>query len=146
MVTDGMFSAMTEEDMAPAAKIAEDELETFSAPIPTTALWVREEKIRAGELGGITAFLFFSDATTARETAERAREVEGFERIILNLRDDTSLGPEANTLPYRAVVELTAPSVTRLVSTIGAMGGGLLRQSDVAVVTREAVLWNRLAG
>lgn len=144
MVTDGMFSGMTDEDTAPAAKIAEDELETFSAPIPTTSLWVREEPVRAGELGGITAFLFFSDAATARETAERAGKVEGFQRVILNLRDDESLGPESNTLPYAAVVELSASSVPRLAAAIG--GDGLLAASDLAVVTREAVLWNRLAG
>jgi hypothetical protein len=145
MVADGMFSGLTEEDMAPAAKIAEDELETFSAPIPSTSLWVREEAIRTGELGGITAFLFFGKAAPARETAERAGDVDGFERIILNLRDDVSLGPEANTLPYEAVVELSASSVPTLAAAVGANGGDLLSGSDLAVVTREAVLWNRLA-
>jgi hypothetical protein len=145
MVADGMFTGMTEEDMAPAAKIAEDELETFSAPIPSTSLWVQEEAIKRGELGGITAFLFFADASTARETAERARDFDSLDRIILNLRDDDSLGPEANTLPYEAVVELSAASVPTLAAAIAADGGDLLPASDLAVVTREAVMWNRLA-
>ena len=144
MITDRMFSGMSEEDMAAALKIAEDELETFSAPIPTTSLWVREDKIKTGELGGITAFLFFGDAAAARETAERARGEEGLERITLNLRDDESVGPDANTLPYAAVVELSASRVTTLVASIGTDGEGLLSKSDLTVVTRDAVLWDRL--
>lgn len=146
MVRDEMFSEMNEDDAAGSAKMAEDELETFSAPIPTVSLWVREEHITAGELGGITAYLFFKSAATAREIAERARHAAGLNRIVLNLRDDGLLGPEANTLPYAAVLELSASSVPTLAAAIESNGGGLVAASDLAVVTRAAVLWDRLQG
>ena len=55
MVTDDMFTRMTEADMPGALAMAEDELETFAGPIPEVSLWVREERIKPGELGGITA-------------------------------------------------------------------------------------------
>jgi len=144
MIRDEMYSEMNEEDMAGATLIAADELETFSAAIPTVSLWVKEEHIRAGELGGISAYLFFENPSNAREIAERASEAEGFNRIILNLRDDERLGPEANTLPYGAVVELSASSIPSLATAVRSNGDGLLPASNVAMVTREAVLWNRL--
>lgn len=143
MTSDEMFNAMTEEDMAGSARMAADELETFSAPIPTVSLWVNEERIRAGELGGITAFLFFGEMEAARETALRALDAEGLNRITLNVRDS---GPLAamNTLPYEAVVELSAPSVSSLSGALESNGEGLLPAADLAVVTREAVLWDRM--
>ncbi len=143
MIRDAMFKEMTEEDMAAGQAIAQDELETFSAPIPTVSLWVKEERIRAGELGGITAYLFFERDKTAREIAERARDITGLNRITLNLRSD-DLRPESNTLPYRAVVELSASSVPALAAAVGAEDNALLAAADVAVVTRDAVLWDRL--
>ena len=144
MIREEMFSEMTEEDTAGAMRLAEDELETFSAPIPTASLWVSEEYIKAGELGGITAYLFFENAATAREIAERSAGVTGLNRITLNTRNDSARGPETNTLPYAAVVELSASSVSTLAAAIGSTRDGLLAASDLAVVTREAVLWDRL--
>lgn len=140
MVTDDMFTSITDDDMPGAMAMAQDELETFSGPIPEVSLWVSEEHIKPGELGGITAFLFFTDASTARGIAERASDAPQLNRIILNLQDDSRGGPEANTLPYRAVVELSASNVPDL----EAAASELLGDADVAVVTREAVLWDRL--
>lgn len=143
MVNDTMFTGMTEEDLPGALAMAEDELETFSGPIPEVSLWVSEEHIVAGALGGITAFLFFTDATTARECAGRARGATGLHRVILNHRDDRTLGLQANTLPYQAILELAAASVPALVDAINAHEG-LLEAADLAVLTREAVLWDRM--
>jgi hypothetical protein len=143
MIRDAMFKEMTEEDAAAGQAIAQDELETFAAPIPTVSLWVKEERIRAGELGGITAYLFFQSDATARDIADRARDIAGLNRITLNMRND-DLGPESNTLPYRAVVELSASSVPTLAAAVGTTKRGLLPAADLAVVTRDAVLWDRL--
>lgn len=143
MLSEEMYAGMTDADMEGAMQMAEDELETFSAPIPTTSLWVSEEHIRRGELGGITAFLFFADADSARTIAEGARETTGLNRITLNLRDD-SRGTDSNTLPYQAVVELSASSVPALAAALEAQWQDMLSASEVAVVTREAVLWDRL--
>jgi len=143
MVDDAMFSGMTDEDMPGAMKMVEDELETFSGPIPEVSLWVNEERIVPGELGGITAFLFFEDAAAARDCAERVRGAADLHRVILNTRDDNTVGAEANTLPYAAVLELSASGTGALVDAVKA-DQGLLEAADVAVVTREAVLWDRM--
>ncbi len=140
MVTDDMFASMTDDDMPGAMAMAQDELETFSGPIPGVSLWVSEQHFKPGELGGITAFLFFTDASTARGIAERAGDAPQLNRVILNLQDDSRGGSEANTLPYSAVVELSASNVPDLEAAASA----LLGDADVAVVTREAVLWDRL--
>lgn len=144
MVSDDMFTAMGEADMPGAQQMAADELETFAGPIPQVSLWVQEEQLRAGELGGITAFLFFRDAAAARGVADRARNAAGLHRITLNLRDDNRLGPEANTLPYAAVLELAAPAVPALADAVQPGTDNLLERADVAVVTRAAVLWDRI--
>ena len=142
-VRDGFFSDMTQEDGLGAQRMAEDELETFSGPIPESALWVQEEKIKPGEPGGIAAYLFFEDAVIARRIAEKAAPVDAATRVILNTRDDKAQGPGANTLPFSSVVEISAPAVALLAGVIDQAGGGLLHDADLAVVTREAVLWHR---
>jgi hypothetical protein len=145
VLRDDAFAAMSEEDVSGARTMAEDELETFAAPIPTTALWVEEERLREGELGGMTAYLFFANDAGARQVAERALAAGGLNRIVLNGRhDDGPLGPGANTLPYQAVVELSASDVPTLAKAVGPEREGVLAESDLAMVTREAVLWNRL--
>ncbi len=145
MVRDDMFAAMNDEDVVGAQRMAEDELETFSAPIPTTSLWVDEERLVDGPLGGITAFLFFATEASARELAERARTGGGWSRLVLNVRQDEGpLGPAANTLPYEAIVELSAGDLLSLGRAARGGGDGWLSTADVSVVTREAVLWDRL--
>jgi hypothetical protein len=145
VVADEMFEGMTEQDVAGAMAMAEDELETFSTAIANVSLWVREEVLKPGELGGITAYLFFDTAADARRTAEQASEQSGFNRVTINERDDVSLGPEMNTLPYAAIVELSATSIPALTSALSSDGDGLLSSSSLSVVTREAVLWDRLS-
>lgn len=141
MVRDEMFAEMGEADGAGAQLMAADELETFSAPIPTTSLWVEEERIVDGELGGITAFLFFADAERGREVAVGAG---GLHRVVLNRRQECGpLGGAMNTLPYQAVVELSAVDLPGLAAAVGP-DGKLLSEAEVAVVTREVVLWDRL--
>ena len=90
------------------------------------------------------AYLFFTDPASAREVAERSGDAAGLNRVVLNLRDDESHGPGANTLPYAAVVECAAPDLSTLESSLCGGGTNLLEGADLAVVTREAVLWNRL--
>jgi len=145
MLGDEAFAHRTELDAAESRAIAADELETFAAPIPTSSLWVDEERLRNGDLGGATAFLFFADGARAREVATRAGSASGLSRIVLNARrDDAPLGPGANTLPYQAIVELSACDIGTLAAAVGSVGSRLLAESDVAVVAREAVLWHRL--
>ncbi len=146
MVRDEMFTGMTEDDMPGAMKMAEDELETFSGPIPEVSLWVSEESLKDGELGCVTAFLFFRDAVAARTGAAKARDVAGLNRVVLNLRDDSRVGPGGNTLPYMAVVELSAQNVPELEKAVNPVSGNLFAEADVAVVTRPAVMWDRITG
>lgn len=49
-----------------------------------------------------------------------------------------------NTLPFDAVVEVSATDLDALRAVLSRSGGAGLVQADVAVVTREAVLWDRL--
>ncbi len=142
---DDAFAAMDEADMEGAMRMAADELETFSCPIPEVSLWVTEERIKPGVLGGITAFLFFKDMDVARAASEKAGQIEGLNRVTLNLRDDKTVGNHANTLPYAAVLECSAYSVAILEQVLGRGEDSLLRTADLAVVTREAVLWDRLS-
>ena len=144
MVRDDAFDAHPP-DAAEARRIAQDELETFSAPIPTTALWVNEERVLEGDLGGATAFLFFAGLETAREVGKRALASGGFDRITVNVRnDDRPFGPRQNTLPYAAIVELSAPRIASLVRALAGEHASLLSAADPAVITREVVFWDRL--
>lgn len=143
MLRDATFDEMTGEDNISSALMAADELETFSAPIPSTSLWVDEETIKAGEHGGITAFLFFADASMAEAAAARVHDATGLERVILNRTSETMA--TMNTLPYTAVLELSAPNLSLLSAALQANDRKLLATSDLTVVTREAVLWDRLA-
>ena len=144
MVRDDAFEAHPP-DAAEGERIAKDELETFSALIPTTTLWVNEERVLEGELGGATAFLFFRDLEAARDVGRRALAAGGFDRITVNVRsDDRPFGPGANTLPYDAIVELSAPRIASLVEALAGEHAGLLSGADPAVITREVVYWDRL--
>ncbi|MCA9512374.1 MAG: hypothetical protein KC560_16815, partial [Myxococcales bacterium] len=132
-VRDDAFAAMTPDDIAGAKTMAQDELETFSAPIPTTALWVDEERLLDGEFGGIAAYLFFADEVSARAAAALALASGALHRIVVNRRRDAGpFGPQADTLPYGAIVELAASSVDALTNALGAGNAGLVAAADVA--------------
>lgn len=83
-----------------------------------------------------------------RESLELDGDSDPFQpglRVVLNRRrDDGPLGPGANALPYEAIVERSACDVPTLTAAVGSDGDGLLSEADVAVVTREAVRWDRL--
>jgi hypothetical protein len=145
MVKDDTFTGgYGPEDLGAAQIMLKDELETFSAPIPTVSLWVREERLKSGELGGKAAYLFFSDIDRARAAAEHHRHDDRLDRVILNVKsDDPNLGPMQSTLPYLAILELSASSLPRLQAALEAAHSPS-RDADVAVVTREAVLWDRM--
>ena len=125
----------------------EDELETFSGRIlPATGLWVTEEKIRNGEPGGATAFLFFKDAAAARAGAEHCRDAREANRVTLNLkRPDAPQMGLVSGLPYEAIVEISASSVPILTRVMTTSGAPALRDADVSVVARECVLWDRIS-
>ncbi len=145
MLDDAAFAQMSEEDLAGAAIMLEDERETFAAPITSTSLWVDEHRLEGAELGGNTAFLFFTEEEPARGVAERTRSATGLHRVTLNLkRDDGPLGPDANTLPYAAVVELSAVRIADLAAAVESDGDPLQSRAELTVVTREAVLWDRM--
>jgi hypothetical protein len=144
MVDDAMLTGMTDDDMPGAIAMAEDELETFSRPIPEDCLWVEAEAIKPGILGGITAFLFFKDSAAARACAEACADKDSLDRVILNTADSGARGLQANTLPYGAVLELSARHVPALQAGVEDGDNSVLAQADLAVVTREAVLWDRM--
>ena len=132
-------------DAAEASVMAADELETFSGPIPLVSLWVNEEQLVAGDLGGVTAFLFFDEVEAARGVAEAAAGTSDLRRVVLNTRSDEGpFGPGMNTLPYHAVVEIAAQDLPGLAKAVEGDGAVRLAAADVTVVTREAVLWDRM--
>ena len=137
-VSDSLFSDMTEEDVAGTRIMADDELETFSGPIASVSLWVNEESIKAGPLGGSSAYLFLSEVNAARATAEQAKDASNLIRVTQNTADE-AMG-DGNTLPYRAIIELSAASIPDLSDAVS----HLVPAADLTVVTRNAVLWDRL--
>lgn len=145
MVRDEMFTGRSEEDAAGGERMARDELETFAAPITTVSLWVTEEQIRRGELGGISAYLFFADEENAQQAAQLASDDDTFDRIVLNRRDDDLFEGALNTLPYHAVLELSASGVAQLTEAMASGGDELQAFAKLTVVTRDAVLWDRMS-
>lgn len=147
MVKEDAFTSppIMPDDAEAAQFLARDERETFSGPIPAVSLFVDEEVLKPGVLGGTTAYLFFHDVDQARETAQAHVNAPGLNRLILNVkRTDAALGPMQNTLPYEAVVEISAMDLPTLTTIIADAGGAALDAADVAIVTREAVLWDRM--
>ena len=66
-------------------------------------------------------------------------------RVVLNnVRDDIQMQGVTPLLPYKAVVEVSAVDLATLKTIIEPAGTAPWRKADVAVVTREALLWDRL--
>lgn len=145
MITDNAFADMTEADMGGAMLLAEDELKTFSTSIPEVSLWVNEQHIKPGDLGGTTAYLFFEDTAAAREVADHVAGLPRLNRITLNTRNDKLRGSDINTLPYQAVLELSATDLPSLEAALEASDRNLVAEATVAMITRDCVLWDRLS-
>jgi hypothetical protein len=147
VTNDEAFTAQTTpEDKIGAETMLKDELETFAGPIPPVMMWLKEEILKSGEPGGVTAFLFFTDAGKSRQTAEHYRKCSAANRVVLNnRRDDFQIPPFKSVLPYRATVEVSASCLAALKTIIEPGQDAVWRQADLLVVTREAVLWDRIS-
>ncbi len=123
--------------------MADDELETFSGPIMPVAMFVDEEVLTPGILGGTSAYLFFADREKARKVGQSLQAAPEINRLIVNVkRTDAALGPLQGNLPFDAVVEVSATDLPALRNVVT---GDVLNSADVAMVTREAVLWDRMS-
>jgi len=148
MVRDDAFTSppILPDDAEANELMARDELETFSGPIMPVGMFVNEEVIKAGVLGGTSAYLFFGDMGRAQDIARRFEGAPGINRLILNVkRADEALGSLQGGLPYSAVIEVAAMDLSSLRVILATAGDDALAAADVAMVTREAVLWDRMA-
>jgi hypothetical protein len=136
----------TEQDVADGQALLRDELETFSRNIYETYMYVDEETLKPGDLGGVTAFLYFLDGAAGRTAAERYRSHDKLTRVVLNTRRDPKApGERISSLPYEAVVELAAAQLADLRSVLEPEAERAWRAAEVAVIAREAVLWDRVS-
>jgi hypothetical protein len=143
---DAAFSEpFTARDSAEAAMMLKDEDETFAVPTTGVSFWLEEERFKDAEPGGVTAFLFFNDAAVGRQVAEHYTDAGNVNRVVMNKRrNDIQLGSFNLIYPYQAVVEVSAVSLDALKQVLSKTADAWKR-SDLAVVAREAVLWDRLS-
>jgi hypothetical protein len=128
-------------DDADIATMAADEVHTFAALVRPGALQGDEEVLKQSGSGRTTAYLFFNDEAKARRVAEGAAGSAASHRVALTLAWPlTEPG-----LPYRAVVDVSAEDVPGVKSALG-VGGLDAAGADVAMVARDAVLWENLDG
>ncbi len=121
--------------------ILNDELETFSGSIMPVSLPLTEKVLKKGPAGGVTAFLFFKDMKTAETTAKTLAAAPGISRAVLNeARND--IMTEGRTLPYTAIAEISAPQLDQLKAAIGTDANAPWKSADLAVIAKEAVLWD----
>jgi hypothetical protein len=144
---DQAFSApFTAQDERDTEMMLKDEFETFATPTPNVSFWLEEESLKTGEPGGVTAFLFFTDTVRAREAAEHYRQNEILNRVVFNTkRTDIQLGSFEPVYPYTAIMELSATNLSGLKGVLAAAATAPWRTSDLAVIAREAVLWDRVS-
>lgn len=148
MISDNAFTdPRTPETAAEGKMMTADELETFSQNIsPNSILWVREEQVKPGEPGGVTAFLFFKDADLARQAAKSCQTVSDLNRVTLNLRQtDADKYGVKSTLPFEAIVELAAKDRATLVKVATGPAASAIASADLTVYTRECMMWDRLS-
>jgi len=135
----------TAQDNAESAMMMKDEDETFAVPTTGVSFWLEEERLKDAEPGGVTAFLFFNDAVAGREVAEHYQGAGNVNRVVMNRkRNDIQLGSFKLIYSYQAVVEVSAISLDALKQVLSE-GKAAWKKSDLAVVAREAVLWDRLS-
>jgi hypothetical protein len=143
--SDRFYSAPDPAGIADAEMMLKDELETFEGNIPPVILWVNEKALKKGPPGGITAFLFFIDPRKAASVGDHYKTSDKALRVVLNnVRDDIQIPGVTPRLPYKAVVEVSAVDLANLKTIIEPGATAPWRGADLAVVTREAVLWDRL--
>jgi hypothetical protein len=142
---DEAFSqAPTPEDNKDTEMMLKDEQETFEIPTPNVSLWLQEHVLKSDEPGGVAAYLFFNDAAKARGIAEHYSAKDFVKRVVFNARQNNiELGGFKPIYPYQAVVEVSAPNLVTLKNAMGADSNAWWRDADLAVATREAVLWDR---
>ena len=132
------------EEVAELGRMVEDEYETFSGPILPVVMQTEERVLTPGAPGGVTAFLFFTDPEKAERVANAYHEAGSATRVALNLRLDFGVEGMSVDLPFPAVAEVSAPSLEGLRVVLGGAGDAW-READVAAITRECVMWDRLA-
>jgi hypothetical protein len=133
---DSHMVAPTPADVADVAEMAQDEFETFAGPVAPGRMRVDEQELSNRGAGRTTAYLFFFDVSAAQRAAERAASRNEAHRVVLN----TARAHAERGLAYSAAVEIAALDLVGLQRALG--DGGLLDFSpDLAIVAREAVLW-----
>jgi hypothetical protein len=129
------------EEMDSVRAILNDELETFSGSIIPVSLPLAEKVLKKGPAGGVTAFLFFKDRNAAQAAATAYAAAAQTSRVVMN-EARTDIMTEGRTLPYKALVEVAAPQLEPLKAAIGDDAKAPWRSADLAVIAKEAVLWD----
>ena len=143
---DAYSGEQTPQDQKDTEMMLKDEFETFAGPITPVSLFLNDESLKDGEPGGDTAYMFFLDSAKARQTAEAYRTSEQASRVVLNTRRGDMQFPGFGTdIPYQAVVEVSATSLKTLKAIVEPVLKSGVPKADVMVVTREAVMWDRLS-
>src|SRR5262249_7215832 len=123
-----------------------DEWETFSGPVLPIILRVDETVLKKGVPGGVTAFLFFDDPNTAEPVAQHYRDADAADRVILNIRNEAlTTGDISSALTYKAVVEVSAHSSDDLNDVLGTSDSAQWRKADLACITRECIMFDRVS-
>jgi hypothetical protein len=126
------------------AEMLVDEFKTFAGPIVPVILRVDETVLKAGPLGGTTAFLFFLDPAAAQPVAAHYKDADA-NRVVLNIRNEAeTTGITSSEIPYKAVIEISARNVEALKGILGG-DGAPWRKADLPLVTRECVMWDRMS-
>jgi len=133
-----LFTEQTEADAASAEIMIEDELKTFAEPTFNHCLWVKQQVLRDGALGGVSAYLFYADAEEAATAGRQLASENVLHRVVLDLRDDSLLGADAQTLEYQAVVECSAGKLATLTDAVEFHAN----HADLLLMTRDTVMWH----
>jgi hypothetical protein len=143
---DAFFGTPSAEDAAGNETMLADELKTFSGPIPPVMIFVDEKVFKEGGHGGVTAFLYFVDPAYAQPVAAHYQNSDDAVRVVLNTeREDLALPGSEPVHPYKAIVEVSALDLGTLESILRPGDAEPWRSADLTVVTREAVLWDRVS-
>lgn len=117
-----------------------DEYETFFDAIVPHLIRVEERIVKAGPIGGTSAFLFYLDSKMAM-AAVNALEHRHADRLVLNMRlEAPKITGLSSKIPYQAVVEVAARDLCALGAVLANDLG-----ADLFAVTQECVMWNRLS-